>query len=70
MDLKNLISAILMSLCIIYVVILTFQSSRILAMRAKNFITDEEYKAKRKDIIKKNFITFIVLVLLTAIQYF
>ena len=63
--LKNTIYAIAMFLCIIYVVILTFSSSRILGLRARKQITEEEYLDKRKSISKKIFICFIILVTLT-----
>lgn len=64
--LKNTIYAIAMFLCIIYVVILTFSSSKILGLRARKQITEEEYLDKRKSISKKIFICFIILVTLTT----
>lgn len=65
MELKNFIYTALMSLCIFYVFILTFKSSRNIAMRAQNIISEKEYLAKRKDITKKLFISTIVLVTLS-----
>lgn len=65
MELKYFIYTALMSLCILYVFILTFKSSRNIAMRAQNIISEKEYLAKRKDITKKLFISTIVLVTLS-----
>ena len=65
MELKNTIYTIAMFICVAYVVILTFSSSKILALRAGKQITEQEYLDKRKSISKKIFICFIILVTLT-----
>ena len=65
MQLKDIIYTIVMILCILYTFILMFKSSKILTLKLKNNITEEDYKSQRKDITKKQLITFILLVILT-----
>lgn len=65
MELKDTIYTTAMFICIVYVIVLTFKSSRILALRVSGQITEQEYLYKRKNISKKIFICFIILVTLT-----
>ena len=65
MNIKDLVFSSLMGICILYTFILMFKSSKILTLKLKNNITEEDYKSQRKDITKKQLITFILLVILT-----
>lgn len=65
MTLKDLIFTIPTTVCIVYVFILTASSSRILSLKIRNDISEEEYRTKRKSITKKTLIAFITLLSLT-----
>lgn len=65
MTLKDLIFTIPITVCIVYVFVLTASSSRTLSLRIRNDISEEEYRTKRKSITKKTLIAFITLLSLT-----
>ena len=66
---KEIFCAVSISLCILYVFVLTFKSSKNQAMKIKNTISEEEFLNRKNDITKKNIITLVILIILTIISY-